>query len=218
MLTVRPEDAVDGMAPVGPHISKAAPTRKGPCGCGRMLPPTGWPVQNHARHGRVMDMALLPCCFHIAALAQDKEMAFDPMLVEVAAFSMGHRSLPSLDPPTVNSQLSAEVAPTPGCSEGPVLETVMFELPTVVEGDATPWSPVGDAQPRELVDGALPLSSLVADLVPQPLFVNMSRGSLPDGMQKGVIPTSLETFGRIMTKPMPLSITAMPTPSTRWWC
>jgi hypothetical protein len=162
-----------------------------------------------------MDMALLLCCFHTAAPTQDKEMAFDPMLVEVATFSMGHRSLPSLDPPTVNSQLSAEVAPTSGCSEGPVLETVTFELLAVAEGDATPWSPVGDAQLGELVDGALPLSSLVAEMVPQPPFVNMSRGSLPAGMQEGVIPTSLETFGRIMTKPMPLSITTMPAPSTQ---
>jgi hypothetical protein len=106
------------------------------------------------------------------------------------------------------------VAPTPGCSEGPVVETVTFELPAVAEGDAIPWSPVGDAQPGELVDGALLLSSLVADLVPQPLFINMSRGSSPAGTQEGVIPTSLETFGRIMPKPMPLSITAMPAPST----
>jgi hypothetical protein len=107
------------------------------------------------------------------------------------------------------------VALTPGCSEGPVVETVTFELPAVAEGDAIPWSLVGDAQPGELVDGALPLSSLVADLVPQPLFINMSRGSSPAGTQEGVIPTSLETFGRIMPKPMPLSITAMPAPSTR---
>jgi hypothetical protein len=32
MLTVRPEDAVDGMAPVGPHISKAAPPARGHVG------------------------------------------------------------------------------------------------------------------------------------------------------------------------------------------
>jgi hypothetical protein len=103
MLTVRPEDTVDGMPPAGPHVSKAAPTRKGPCGCGRVPPPTGRPVQNHVGHGHVMDMVLLPCCFDTATPAQDKEMAFDPMLVEVAAFSMGHRSFLSLDPPTVNS-------------------------------------------------------------------------------------------------------------------
>jgi hypothetical protein len=64
-----------------------------------------------------MDAALLPCCFHVAAPAHDKETTCDLMLVEVAVYSVSHRSLPPLDPPMINSQLSVEVGPTPVCSE-----------------------------------------------------------------------------------------------------
>jgi hypothetical protein len=125
----------------------------------------------------------------------------DPMLLEAALFSAG----PS-DPPS--SPLAA-----------PVLDAVVFDSPTPLSAGSAMVQQVEQAllAPVQPVPSQPPLvTSDTASLqAPQNgAFVNTSRGSAPDGLQEGVLPTS-PSFSRVLAKPIAASVVPTPPPLRR---
>jgi hypothetical protein len=126
------------------------------------------------------------------------------MAIKATMHIVAHPSVPS-SPPIG----SGDSFPDTACSEGPVLEAVTFTLPDHSDSGTPPRSP----GQRSLLRNATPPPPSPRRCT-QEGFVMVAHGLSPGDMQEGVIPTNPMAFVQLMTKLLPMSAAALPTPPT----